>query len=159
MSEILKTPRSRLAALLDLNALIALVDSEHASHKAITSWFRQHHRGGWATCPLTENGMVRILSQRKYASGRRTPAEVIQVLDALKIAFAQWHEFWLDSLSLTDSSLFDSANIVGSKQITDVYLLGLAFQHSAKLVSFDRTLAWRAIRGGSKDLILSPIDG
>jgi uncharacterized protein len=145
-----------LAALLDLNALIALVDSDHTGHKAITRWFRQNHRGGWATCPLTENGIVRILSQPTYSSGRRTPTEVIDVMRALKTAFAQSHQFWSDDLSLIDSPLFDSTLIAGSKQVTDVYLLGLAFQHKAKLVSFDRTLQWQAIRGASKDLIQLP---
>ncbi len=146
-----------MAALLDVNALIALVDSDHVSHKPITHWFRQHHRSGWATCPLTENGMVRILSQPGYASGRKTPAEVIDVLSALKAAFAQSYKFWPDDLSLIDSPLFDSTLIAGSKQVNDVYLLGLAFQHEAKLVSFDRTLQWRAIRGASKELILLPV--
>jgi hypothetical protein len=77
-------------------------------------------------------------------------------MSALKTAFAPSHQFWPDDLSLIDSPLFDSTLIAGSKQVTDVYLLGLAFQHKAKLVSFDRTLQWQAIRGASKDLIQLP---
>ena len=145
-----------MAALLDVNALIALVDRDHVGHSAITRWFRRHHRTGWATCPLTENGMVRVLSQAGYPSGRRTPAEIVEILVALKAVFAQSHDFWSDDISLTDSSVFDAALIAGSNQVTDAYLLGLASQHAAKLVSFDRTLPWQAIRGGSKDLIQSP---
>ena len=142
-----------------MNALIALVDRDHVGHSAITRWFRRNHRAGWATCPLTENGVVRVLSQAAYPSGRRTPAEIVEVLDAVKAAFAQSHEFWSDDISLTDSAVFDPALIAGSNQVTDAYLLGLVAQRTAKLVSFDRTLPWQAIRGGSKDLIQSPAEG
>jgi uncharacterized protein len=67
-----------MVSLLDVNALIALVDSDHVGHVAIQKWFMKNYRSGWATCPLTENGMVRVLSQAAYPSGQRTPAEVIQ---------------------------------------------------------------------------------
>ncbi len=73
-----------MAALLDVNALIALVDADHIEHRAMQKWFQRRHRSGWATCPLTENGMIRVLSQASYPSGQRTPAEGIQVLNALK---------------------------------------------------------------------------
>lgn len=142
--------------LLDVNALIALVDSEHVHHRVITRWFRQHHSAGWATCPLTENGMVRVLSQTAYPTGRRTPGQVIEILSALKTAFAQSHKFWSDDLSLTDTTVFDFALIAGSRLVADAYLLGLAFQHTSKLVSFDQNLPWQAIRGASKALIQLP---
>src|SRR4051812_24623272 len=87
---------SSMAALLDVNALIALVDSDHVGHSAMQKWFLKHHRSGWATCPLTENGMVRVLSQPAYPSGQRSPAEVIQILHALKQAFEDSHRFWSD---------------------------------------------------------------
>ena len=122
----------------------------------MTRWFRQSHRAGWATCAITENGMVRVLSQPSYASGRRTPAEVIEVLTALKSAFEESYEFWNDDISLSDSAIFDTALIGGSRQVTDAYLLGLAAKRSATLVSFDRSLPWQAIRGGSRKLIQLP---
>ena len=139
-----------------MNALIALVDSDHVSHTVMTRWFRQSHRAGWATCAITENGMVRVLSQPSYASGRRTPAEVIEVLTALKSAFEESYEFWNDDISLSDSAIFDTALIGGSRQVSDAYLLGLAAKRSATLVSFDRSLPWQAIRGGSRKLIQLP---
>jgi len=145
-----------LAALLDVNALIALVDSDHVGHAAITRWFRKHHRSGWATCSITENAMVRVLSQAAYPSGQRTPAEAIETLNALKLAFAESHDFWSDQLSLTDSAVFNPAMIAGARQVTDAYLLGLAIARSSTLVSFDRSLPWQAIRGGSTRLIQSP---
>jgi toxin-antitoxin system PIN domain toxin len=145
-----------MAALLDVNALIALVDSDHTGHQAIRKWFTGHHRSGWATCPLTENGMVRVLSQAAYPSGQRTPVEAIQVLNALKTTFANSHQFWPDDVSITDESAFDGALIAGTRQVTDVYLLGLAARRKGTMISFDRSLAWQAVRNGSERLIQRP---
>lgn len=145
-----------MAALLDVNALIALVDPDHVGHQAMQRWFTRHHRSGWATCPLTENGMVRILSQAAYPSGQRTPAEVIQILNVLKMAFANSHQFWPDDVSIGDDSAFDGALIGGTRQVTDVYLLGLAARHDGTMVSFDRSLAWQAVRGASQRLVQHP---
>jgi toxin-antitoxin system PIN domain toxin len=145
-----------MPALLDVNALIALVDIDHVDHAAMQRWFTRHQRFGWATCPLTENGMVRVLSQAAYPSGQRTPVEVIQILAALKGAFSGSHQFWPDEVSLTDDSLFDGALLVGARQVTDVYLLGLTARRKGTLVSFDRRLAWQAVMKGSKELICHP---
>ena len=145
-----------MAALLDVNALIALLDADHVGHPAIHRWFTKHHRFGWATCPLTENGMVRVLSQAAYPSGQRTPAEVIQVLSALKTAFVSSFEFWPDNVSISDESVFNGSLIPGRRQVTDVYLIGLAMHHGGTIVSFDRTLSWQAVRGGSKGLVTEP---
>ena len=145
-----------VAALLDVNALIALVDSDHVSHAVMSRWFREHHHSGWATCPLTENGFIRVLSQETYPSGRRSPAEIIGALTVLKEAFQQSYQFWPDEISLTDLSAFDPAMIAGSRQITDVYLLGLAAHHKSSLVSFDRSLSWHSIRGGSQKMVRIP---
>ena len=145
-----------MTALLDVNALIALVDSDHVGHQAIQKWFMTCHQSGWATCPITENGMVRVLSQPAYPSGQRSPAEVIQVLNAVKTAFQNWHQFWPDDISIADESAFKSEFIAGTRQVTDIYLLGLASRHKGTLVSFDRSLTWQAVRGGSDRLIQHP---
>ena len=126
-----------MTALLDVKALIALVY-------------------GWATCPITENGMVRVLSQPAYPSGQRTPAEVIGVLRALKASHRAVHEFWADDVSLSDESLFLPAYIIGTRQVTDAYLLGLAARRGGRVVSFDRSMPWQAIRDGTGDLVESP---
>jgi toxin-antitoxin system PIN domain toxin len=145
-----------MAALLDVNCLIALVDPDHIGHDAMHHWFQEHASEGWATCPLTENGMVRVLSQPAYPSGRRSPADVIGILAAVKKACPETHEFWVDSISLTYDTLFHPDFVAGSKFVTDVYLLGLAMRNKARLVSLDRTLPWQAIRGGSAQLIERP---
>lgn len=100
--------------------------------------------------------MARVLAQPVYPSGQRTPAEVIHVLTALKAAFAKSHQFWPDDLSLSNNSVFDSALIAGTRQVTEVYLLGLAAGRNSTLVSFDRSLPWRAVRGGSAHLVQHP---
>jgi uncharacterized protein len=145
-----------VAALLDVNALIALIDRDHVDHDPIHRWFATHAIKGWATCSITENGMVRVLSQPAYPSGKRSPAEVIQVLRAMKAAYRQVYEFWMDDVSLSDQSLFDSAYITGPRQVTDAYLLGLAARRKQRVVSFDRSLPWQAIRNGSAQLIELP---
>jgi hypothetical protein len=145
-----------MAALLDVNAIVALVDSDHVGHEAIQNWFTTHHHDGWATCPLTENGTVRVLSQAAYPSGQRSPSEAIQILNALKTVFKDSYQFWPDDLSIADDSAFRSTLIAGSRQVTDVYLLGLAARHHGTLVSFDRSLAWQAVVGGSQRLVSHP---
>lgn len=145
-----------MAWLLDVNALIALLDSDHVHHEIMHRWFARHAREQWATSPLTENGVVRVLSQPAYPSGQRTPAEVIQVLRRLKNAHAHRHRFWPDEVSLTDAALFREEYVIGSKQVTDVYLLGLAMKRRGKLVSFDRALPWQAIHGGTRGLVELP---
>ena len=146
-----------MTVLLDVNALIALVDSDHVGYEAMHRWYAAHGTGGWATCPLTENGMVRVLSQPSYASGQRTPSQAIGLLRVLKEAAGDAYEFWADDVSLSDASLFEADYIIGAKQVADAYLLGLAARRGGKLVSFDRSLPWQAIRDGSRDLIEVPV--
>jgi toxin-antitoxin system PIN domain toxin len=143
-----------VAALLDVNALIALVDTDHTGHPVMHQWFQTHGGEGWATCPIVENGMVRVLSQSAYPSGQRSPASVIAHLRALKASAR--HEFWRDDVSLADETLFNAAYIVSTRQVTDAYLLGLAARHGGRVVSFDRSMPWQAIRGGSQELLQCP---
>ena len=55
-------------ALLDVNVLIALFDQEHVHHELSHDWFSDNRRDGWATCPVTENGFLRVLSNPAYSS-------------------------------------------------------------------------------------------
>jgi toxin-antitoxin system PIN domain toxin len=143
-----------VAALLDVNALIALVDTDHIGHEAMHRWFQTHAGRGWATCPIVENGMVRVLAQPAYPSGQRAPAAVIAHLRGVKDSAG--YEFWTDDVSLSDGSLFDPTYIIGARQVTDVYLLGLAAWRGGRVVSLDRNLPWQAIRNGSQDLFECP---
>ena len=145
-----------MAWLLDVNALIALIDPLHVHHESMHRWFETRHPRDWATCPLVENGFVRVLSQPMYPSGRRSPAEVIGILESLKSHQAGVHRTLPDDISLADTAVFAREFLSGPKQVTDSYLLGLARQHGLRLVSFDRSLAWQTVRGATRALIEFP---
>ena len=133
------------AALLDVNVLVALFDPAHPNHEDAHRWFSTHRRQGWATCPLTINGCVRVLSHPSYPTLETHPAEVMARLRVL--CAASDHEFWEDRVSLLDQKLFRPEMIGGHGKITDVYLLGLAVVHRGKLATFDRSIPLRAVVG------------
>jgi toxin-antitoxin system PIN domain toxin len=146
-----------VVSLLDVNCLIALLDLDHVHHTTMERWFRANSGAGWSTCPITENGLVRVMSLPKYPSGRRSPRQIIERLQMLKTGYSSTHHFWPDEVSLTDATLFRPDYITGSLNVTDAYLLGVAAKHASRFVSFDRSLPWQAIRNGSARLIESPL--
>jgi toxin-antitoxin system PIN domain toxin len=138
-------------ALLDVNVLIALLDSDHASHASAISWFSKHAREGWASCPITQNGCIRIMSNPGYPS----PLPVQAVVEHLAEACRQdIHEFWPDEVSLLDSDVVDSTRIHGPRQLTDIYLLALAVQHEGRLVTFDTGIPLAAARNATTQNLL-----
>lgn len=125
-------------SLLDVNVLIALFDPSHVHHERAHRWFGRNRKHGWATCPLTLNGCIRIFSNPAYASVAAKPAEVI---DRLRVLCASpHHEFWADSVSLLDEEFFRPQLIAGHQTITDIYLLGLAVRRHGTLATFDSTI-------------------
>jgi toxin-antitoxin system PIN domain toxin len=133
------------AALLDVNVLVALFDPAHPNHDEAHVWFGASKRQGWASCPLTQNGCIRVLSSPGYPSVEAVPSEVASRLEAL--CRGKDHSFWADSVSLLDPSLFRLELIAGARQLTDVYLLGLAVRHKGRLVTFDKRIPQRAVVG------------
>ena len=132
-----------MRALLDVNVLIALLDSDHASHDAAIRWFAKHAPEGWASCPITQNGCIRIMSNQGYPN----PLPVQAVIERLAEACDEFiHEFWPDEVSLLDSDVVDSTRIHGPRQLTDIYLLALAVQHEGRLVTFDNGIPLAAVR-------------
>jgi toxin-antitoxin system PIN domain toxin len=132
-------------ALLDVNVLIALFDPAHPNHEDAHLWFGRHRKRGWATCPLTINGCIRILSNPAYPTVEATPYDVASRLRTL--CDDPGHHFWSDSLSLLDEKVFHVRFIGGHRKITDAYLLGLAVHCGGKLVTFDRSIPAKAIIG------------
>src|SRR5439155_22919349 len=126
------------------NYLLALLDEDHSSHSRALLWWQSNRQVGWATCPLTQNGFARISSQTSYASQRPLGVAIEQLKRLMTLPD---HEFWPDDISITDEHQFDPAFILGPNQITDVYLLGLAVKNGGRLVTFDRGLPLRAVRG------------
>lgn len=135
-----------MRALLDVNVLIALLDADHVGHAVATSWFANHLEHGWASCPITENGTARIMS----SSGYPNPLPVAAVLQRLGLAKAtDHHRFWPDDVSVTDTATFKHSEILGSKQITDRYLLSLAKKNSGRLVTFDQGIRHSGVVGAT----------
>lgn len=141
-----------MRALLDVNVLIALLDSEHLHHLRATDWLREHIRAGWASCPLTQNGCIRIMSLPGYSN----PAPAAAVAERLAAATAtRHHEFWPDAVSLVDVGRIDWNSVLGSRQVTDVYLLALAVEKNGCLATLDRSVPLQAVRGAKpKNLVV-----
>ena len=144
------------AWLFDINVLIAIIDPAHVFHESIHRWLQIHVGETWATCPLTENGFVRILAQPAYRSGPFTAVEAIDALARMKAVPDRKHVFWSDTISICDGSVVRANRIAGPKQITDVYLAALALRNKGRLVTFDGGVAWQAVAGAEANLITIP---
>lgn len=132
-----------MRALLDVNVLIALLDSNHVHHSLVTNWLGHHIKSGWASCPITQNGCIRIMSQPSYPNA----VSAAQVAERLTEATQHSsHMFWSDSISLLDGGV-NWQTILSSRHITDVYLLALAAQQGGRFVTLDRGIPLGAIEG------------
>ncbi len=136
-----------MRALLDVNVLVALLDGGHLHHDLAMDWLAAHARNGWASCPLTQNGCLRILSLPAYPN----PQPPARVAERLAAATAdRSHAFWPDSLSLLEPQRLRWEHVLSTRHITDVYLLALAVENQGCLVTFDRSLAVAAVPGAQK---------
>lgn len=138
--------------LPDVNVLIALVDPSHVDHKLAHAWFANQGRQAFATCPLTENGLLRIVGHGRYPNSPGTPAAAATLLHGVRSL--PGHSFWPDDISLLDSAHSDVSLLLNASQVTDSYLLALARAHGGKLATFDRRLAVAAVHGGAQSLHL-----
>jgi len=140
--------------LLDVNVLIALIDPAHVQHDRAHEWFAATGRRAWATCPLTENGVLRIVGNSRYPSSPGNPAAVAGLM-AVFLALGG-HEFWPDDVSLLDAARVDTNRLLDSAQITGSYLLALADAHGGNLATFDRHMVTAAVTGGARAIRLIP---
>ncbi len=138
--------------LLDVNVLIALIDPSHIGHDSAHHWFEAEGKTGWATCPITENGVVRIVGNPKYPNTPGSTAIVTKIVNGLHAL--PGHAFWPDDISLVDVDCVDTDQVLTSTQVTDTYLLALAVVHGGKLATFDRRLSVKAVKGGKAALRL-----
>ncbi len=137
-----------MRALLDVNVMIALLETEHVGHSVATTWFADELAQGWASCPITENGTVRIMASAGYPN----PLPVAAILQRLTMAKATEHyRFWPDDISLTDAEIFNPAGLLGPKQITDRYLLALAVRNNGRFVTFDQAIRPTAVAGATAE--------
>ncbi len=138
--------------LLDVNVLIALIDPAHIQHDAAHEWFAVQGQQAWATCPLTENGLLRIVGHSRYPNSPGTPSAVLPLMEGLRAL--PGHVFWPDDISLADTAKFDRDRLLSSGQVTDSYLLALACHHGGQLATFDYRLLTSAVRNGAQGLHL-----
>jgi uncharacterized protein len=141
-----------MRALLDVNVLIALHDRDHVHDIQAAIWFETNVHLGWASCPLTQNGCLRIMSQAGY--GKAQPLSVlIEMLG--QSTQSVFHETWPDDVSMLSAKHFNHQYVHSSAQITDLCLLGLAVKNNGRLVSFDRRIPVSAVVGAqSENLVL-----
>ncbi len=142
-----------MICLLDANVLIALMVEDHPHHAAVVQFFPQAQSEGWATCPITENALLRIVGDPSFPGGPGTP-------QAVRTQFQSYlaspgHQFWPDAVSLADSRALPE--LPSAKKLTDFYLLALAVKNQGRLVTFDRKIDPSAIPGGAAALHLLPI--
>jgi uncharacterized protein len=123
-------------ALLDVNALVALAWDTHIHHARVREWFAANASAGWATCPITESGFVRVSTNPKVLPRPIGIADARRVLAALRAA--EGHRFLVDDVSIVDD---DVPTIAGYRQVTDAHLLTLARRLGVRLVTFDTAIA------------------
>jgi uncharacterized protein len=121
--------------LLDVNLLVALAWPNHIHHAAALDWFRRNQAAGWATCPLTESGFVRVSSNSSVLPDARSPREAIHLLR--RIVALPHHVFWHDDVSMASSEFIDEVPLVGYRQVTDAHLLTLAQHRGGRLATLD----------------------
>lgn len=142
-----------ITALLDVNVLIAIFDTYHQHHLLATQWLTNHVKNGnrWATCPLTQNGCLRILSTPTYVNG----FNILLIKQYLQQAtFSPHHVFWQDEISLLDDSLIDWSHIMGNRQLTDIYLMALAHRQNGTFVTLDNRVQVNSIKNANPNLLI-----
>ena len=140
--------------LLDVNVLIALAWPSHIAHTPVHRWFTRHGQQGWATCPIIECGFVRVISNAAFSTDALTPRDALALL-GVNLSHPA-HQFWRDDLTLHQALATAGRNITGHRQITDMYLLGLARHHKGRLATLDQAFGSLAgSRGSDVELISS----
>ena len=138
--------------LLDVNVLTALIDPGHVAHDVAHRWFSTVGAADWATCPMTENGVIRIVGHPKYPNTPGSPRHVASMISTLR--HLPGYSFWPDDMSLVGSDRIDVSRILTSAHVTDTYLLALASLREGKLATLDRRLSVAAVRDGKAALHL-----
>ena len=133
-----------MRALLDVNVLIALLDPDHSLHQRAREWVRRNAPSGWTSCPITQNGCVRVMSHPGYPNALPVRAVMERLREATRNPH---HEFWADDVSLLDPRIADASRIHGPRQLTDLYLLALAVHRGGRFVTFDASVPVSAIKG------------
>ena len=137
-----------MRVLYDVNALLALLDRNHSSQLTVSTWFADNIETGWSSCPLTQNGYQRIVSQPRY----RNAVSLLEAFERLREATSTpYHQFLPDDISLLDAALVRHQDLLSYRQLTDVYLLALAVAHNARFPTLDTRIPMNAVRGATEE--------
>jgi toxin-antitoxin system PIN domain toxin len=139
--------------LLDVNVLIALLWPPHEDHARAQKWFALNSHLGWATCPMTQAGFVRIVSNPAFSRRPVSPRDALDVLQASLQHRA--HRFWTEDIAMPEAVSEFGPRLIGHRQVTDAYLFGLAIQKKGRLVTLDRSLgSLLPDQGAAKDRLV-----
>jgi hypothetical protein len=138
--------------LLDVNVLVALFDPQHIHHDAAHRWFSTARVAGWATCPITENGLVRVIANPAYPGRRTTVADAADRL--ARFTRSGHHARWPADVSVLDPDRVDVRHLTGHREITDAYLLALAVRHRGALATFDRSVRTASVAGFTPEYLV-----
>lgn len=144
-----------MIGLPDVNVLVALAWPNHVHHGRARAWFEENHRRGWATCPVTESGFVRVSSNRKVVPEARRPGEAILLLR--EMTSLRGHVFWADDTSIARSRWVAAERLVGHPQVTDAHLVALCLERKGRLVTFDGGVADVLPKGIDPDAVLTEL--
>jgi uncharacterized protein len=133
-----------MRALYDVNMLIALFDVHHIRHRDAFTWHRKYGAAGWASCPITQHGFVRIMSHGKYPN----PQPLFALIEAVaRFSASPEHTFWPDTVSLGAISVLNRSYPLTSGKLTDAYLLSLAKENAGRLVTLDQHISIDPVLG------------
>jgi toxin-antitoxin system PIN domain toxin len=140
-----------MRALLDINVIIALLDAEHVLHGVAQRWLARELDAGWASCPVTQNGVLRILSQPAYPNHRPVAEVAERLADACRHPS---HQFWSGGISLISPNSVSWTQLLGPRQVTDAYLLAVAVAEGGRFVSFDQRISTDLVPRARPDQLL-----
>ena len=140
-----------MRALLDVNVLVALLDAAHVHHGAASSWLDRNLERGWASCPITQNGCLRVLSSENYPRPQPVAAVAARLREATDTRF---HEFWTDDFSVLDTTRLDHDWLLRTRQVSDGYLLAMAVRRDGVFVTLDRGIDLNLVRGAEARHVL-----
>lgn len=122
--------------LLDVNVLIASIDPGHVAHNRVREWHRQLGPTTWATCPFTQAGFVRIVSNPHFHDQVISVREACELLASLTAR--PGHRYWAADMTFGEAVARFAGNLSGHKQVSDAYLLGLVISNQGRLVTLDK---------------------
>ncbi len=136
-----------MLALYDVNVLLALFDAEHTQHTSGLAWHEANASMGWATCPITQNGLLRIMSPPSYTH----TIPLASVAERFRESATEdaHHQFIADDISVVDRSIIRQNALLAPSSLTHIYLLALAFKHNARYVTFARGTSLSAVIGAT----------